>query len=227
MTTLRFVLVATALLCASCTSNWDTGGLEGSDSFESRELRDWVSYADQISVARVASETAIPPSADDVAGGLDKKFLGRRIHIVIERNLWVAPGVTPRTEFDGVGPGWSLDHEGNKHPITPADSLRLELGDRVVMPISRDAEGGPTLLSPHAIVPVSGKLHGLQNSHNLDPSVKALKGKSFDEMAEILSRTEPDPIAAKYMDLPPYQRQDQVGVERRELQQRTATESPR
>lgn len=94
--------------------------------------------------------------------------------------------------------------DGHRQPFHLRDSLRLEPGDRVVIPFSEYEDGSLAILSPHAVVPVSGPLRGLASDDRLDPAVRALRGRSADEMTALLARTAPDPRAAALRDVNPY-----------------------
>jgi hypothetical protein len=183
--------------------------LAGEQSFPADTLSDWVSYADQISVVRVISDAPIPPpTSPDTSGG----YQGRRATFAVERTLWRASGVEPKTEFSMAVAGWLTQDSGDRYEACIEGSPRIELGDRYVLPLSHYDDGSPTLLSTDALLPL-GKVRGLAGEFP-DTAAEQLKGLSLDGIAALLADTAMDPLAKKYEDLPPYARGRRVIEER-------------
>jgi hypothetical protein len=180
--------------------------IDGSDVFPSATLTDWVTYSEQIAVVRVTSERRLPDDPGAEPGGSD--YVGRSVHLIVERNLWLADGYTPRTALDLVVAGWEIQ-DGTEIKAASAHSPRIEVGDVLVVPLSQDLDGRVTLLSPHAIVSLAGD--PVDIDERTDLAVEALKGRSYDQMSALLAATRVDPTAGPFMGLPPYERLMKVG----------------
>ncbi|HJQ41619.1 MAG TPA: hypothetical protein VJ831_00915 [Jatrophihabitantaceae bacterium] len=176
------------------------GGLSGEQSFPDDSLTDWVSLADQISVVRVVSDAPIPPPVPPATSG---GYQGRRANFVVERTLWHAAGVTPKTEFSMVVAGWFTSGDGDRQEACVEDDARIEVGDRYVFPLTHYEDGTLTSLASGSLLPLN-KVRGLGRFP--DKASGQLKGLTFDEMAARLADTPMDPIAKKYEDLTPYDR---------------------
>ena len=205
-------IVAIAALLSGCSGEQShdvAPPMEADDLFPSTTLSDWVTYATQISVVHVTSERRLRGSAGAETEAPD--YIGRSVHIVVDRNLWLAHGTAPRTEFDLVVAGWK-SQDGHEIKTAVLDSPRIEPGDVLVIPLSEDPHGAVTLLSPHAIVPIQAEpvdAHG-----QLDAAIEALTGKSYDQMSVLLAATPIDPAAVPFEDLAPYERYRKVSEAR-------------
>jgi len=174
---------------------------EAADSFPSETLSDWKTYALQIAVVHVTSDSRLPGHAEPGEPG--PPDIGRTAHLVVDRNLWVAPGFAPRSEMDIVVAGWRIDH-GVEIESAIEDSPRIEPGDILVIPFSQYEDGSMTPLSTHAMVPIRADIPA--HSDAPDPAVSALAGKTYDEMAALIAAAQIDPEAAPYMKLKPFER---------------------
>lgn len=157
----------------------------------SRTPRDWVDFADQVSVLRVLSEKQLALEPQVVSTG--EGSVGREVTAVIESTVWAYPGspsisgeVTFRTW------GWVL-HDGRLTPTVDVHSDRLEVGDRVVAPLIRapESEWGP--LAPSAVIEIIGGRTHLSTSQAAGiPEIRTIfDGKTPDEIASLLRATTP------------------------------------
>jgi hypothetical protein len=96
----------------------------GSDTLPSETARDWVSYADQLSVVTVSAEREASRSA--LAAETGEGYLGRRVVIDVGDPLWRRAGATPltgRTELLVLG--WGLLSSRSILPLS-AGKVSLE-----------------------------------------------------------------------------------------------------
>jgi hypothetical protein len=183
----------------------------GSARFPSATLTDWVSYGDQVSIVSVAAEEELGRGSDG--------YLGRVVTLRIEKTIWQRRGAP---SADGtvrvVTWGWAID-DGERRPVAAWGGPRLEVGARYVTPLVRAPRDGVawTALADDSTLPLDGDVVTTAGVLGV-PSLlaKDLRGKSVEELATMLARTPPDPIAAKYFDVPPDERVQAVLRERAE-----------
>lgn len=199
------VLVALTLVgCGSSGAERDSGTVivQGAASFPYETMVDWVSYSDQVSVVTVLSEADVPdPSIAQNGEG----YIGRELTVRIDQTVWSAPGVSPADgELQFVTVGWSVHSDGSRAPAILEGALPLHIGHSYLLPLARiNDKLGP--LSPSAIAEVVSSRVEVVGA----APIEALDLIDEDRLAQVaseLANTEPDPIAVKYGDLPPYER---------------------
>jgi hypothetical protein len=177
----------------------------GSDRFPSESFKDWVSYADQVSVVSVVSEEAL---AEEVIEPGDS-YIPRAVTLSIEKTLWRREGApSARDHVRVITFGWAAK-DGERRPVTAWDGPRLEVGSRYVMPLVRAPRDGAewTPLSLGATLPLNGNVISIAGIVGLPSTIaKQMEGKTPTELVEVLAQTRPDPIAAQNFDLPPDER---------------------
>ncbi|YAL84608.1 hypothetical protein ACMYYO_07300 [Dermacoccaceae bacterium W4C1] len=181
--------------------------VSGGHSFPSETLTDWVSYADQISVVTVTSDRALPSEGGPGESGDAEQYQGRAATFVVESTVWKDRDSPERRTFEVPVFGW-VRKDGARTPAVPDGGLRFEVGERFLLPISRDADGKVAFLSPSAAIPLTSKPRGLWSADSA--AAKALTGKDPAQVTATLSRTKPDALAVKYHLLPPWQRSQKV-----------------
>lgn len=202
-------LLAVVLLVGGCSGDDDGTAMvpSGPQSFPSQTLTDWVSYADQISVVRVVDEQVLPTGDDSAADSDAGRYIGRRATFAVESTLWHDDQVPVRSRVTMTTSGW-VEKDGARVPAAPESAYRFEVGQRFVLPISRDGDGEATILAPGAAVPLfveTGPAHDAAG-----PAVRQLRGRSESQMRATLARAIRDPLATRYHHLPPWQRSQQV-----------------
>ena len=189
--------------CGGATKSSTVVG-EGGGRFPDRTFTEWVSYADQLSVVLVVAEAEEAPAPADVARG--EGYISRTVTLRVEQTLWRRAGAPAVTgEIPVVTSGWVLQ-EGERRPFAIGGGPRLEVGRRYVAPLVRAARDGVawTPLSVESTLPLG--IAGITTEGVLGaPSslAKGLEGSSPSDLAAILRRTRPDPVAARHFDLPP------------------------
>jgi hypothetical protein len=177
----------------------------GSGRFPSETLTDWVSYGDQVSVVSVVGEEALP--AEVIEPG--SSYVPRSVVLRVERTIWRRRGA-PSAEgmIRVITYGWSV-RDGKRHPVAGWGGPRLEVGKRYVTPLVRAPRDGVdwTPLAVESTLPLDGDVITTAGVVGAPSSIaKEMTGRPVDDLATSLARTRPDPIAAKYFDLPPDQR---------------------
>jgi len=177
----------------------------GSGRFPAETLTDWVSYGDQVSVVSVVREEALP--AEVIEPG--SSYVPRAVVLHVERTIWSRRG-GPSAEgtIRVLTYGWSV-RDGERHPVAGWGGPRLEVGKRYVAPLVRAPRDGAdwTPLAVESTLPLDGDVITTTGVVGAPSSIaKEMTGRSVDDLAATLARTRPDPIAAKYFDLPPDQR---------------------
>jgi hypothetical protein len=180
---------------------------EGSGRFLSERFSDWVSYADQLSIVSVAGEDQLPADNGTLERG--EGYLGRAVTLRIDRTLWRRAGAPSAPDtIRVITYGWVLK-DWKAHPFAGWGGPRLEVGGRYLTPLVRAPRDGAdwTPLSVESTLPLAGNSITTAGIVGLaSPIAKALNGKSAEALAQILARTPPDPIAAKYWELGPDER---------------------
>lgn len=202
-------VVAWALLRAGSPSSPVVAVDGGSSRFPAASFTDWVSYGDQVSVVTVVAE--------DEVGAASDGYLARAVTLRVDETVWKRDGAP---SADGtvrvITYGWSI-REGERRPVTAWGSARLEVGGRYLAPLVRAPREGVewTPLADEATLPLDGDVittDGIVGGPSLH--AKDLAGKSVDEVAAMLARTPPDPVAEKYAHLDPDERLQAVLRER-------------
>lgn len=172
-------------------------------------FRDWVSYADQVSVVTVVAERQLPLGPEEVAH--QEGLVGRTVTLEIERTIWRRPGAPRAMDRITVDTwGWTL-HEGRLNPMR-LGGARLEVDHRYVLPLVLFASEGSKSWTGFAdgdgnfpldgSVIVDGQIGRVGDPNSNDyPGTEILTGVTVDELAARLGRAEPDPLAVKHADL--------------------------
>ncbi|MHB1242984.1 MAG: hypothetical protein ACYC1P_06245 [Gaiellaceae bacterium] len=199
--------LATVAAAASFTVALNHGGNEVADErtivvasssyrWPSATLRDWADFADQVAVLEVVSEEALPPSVAVLEN--DEGMIGRRVTARVESTVWRNPGspsVSGTVQFTTWG--WAV-HEGQRIPMVDTDSIRVEVGDRLLAPLLRAPEGVWAALSPAAVLQLDGDIVVVapQQTHSIPGIASALHRKASGEAGRLLAETAPRANAA-------------------------------
>lgn len=173
---------------------------EGADIFPSESLADWVSYAQQMSVITVVGEKRIEPPTRVYE--TNEGYVGRTVTIRIDKTVWSADGIKPfadGTELSYTGWGW-LYKRGEYRPF----AAQLRMGERYLIPIVKGRDSYHPLTSGTRLPLVGERVDPDLKSNN--PAVKMTRGKTVDEVGQMLAETSPDPLALKYWHLDPVDR---------------------
>jgi hypothetical protein len=192
-----------------------TGGSEdsraivvGSSSYRwpVETLRDWADYADQLSVLSIESEKQLPRSREDVARG--EGPVGRTVTAQIEETLWRNPG-SSAVEGEITFATWGWIAKGDRLiPAVDSDSHRLEVGDRVLVPLLLTPEKVWAPVTPSsAIRLVDGRtVFAGRQRRSLPELAAALDGVTARSVADRLASVQPRPNADALRRLDPDER---------------------
>ncbi|MGH3691784.1 MAG: hypothetical protein ACRDWD_06935 [Acidimicrobiia bacterium] len=180
--------------------------------FPSDTLTDLVSYADQVSIVSVQDEEALPADPADVERG--EGYVGRDATLELQDTIWHREGAPSKGESLRITTeGWVLQ-DGRRLRFANWGAPRLEVGRQYVLPLVRvRSEGvGWTVLSTYAVLPFDGQRITTEGVLEGGPSpiLEEVAGMTPGELAELLARTPPDPLAAKYAHLDPEKRVEKV-----------------
>ncbi|MEW9552480.1 hypothetical protein [Nonomuraea sp. NPDC050783] len=188
---------------------------EGLERLPFRTARDWVGYADVIVVANVVSDREGTASDEEIAAG--EGYIPRTAQLSVTETLWSTSGPwvpTPPTHLSLGVAGWAF-HGEQRAEFVVGDAPRVEVGHTYIIPLARDADGGWAPLAPQAILPYDRKRIGTGEAKGIDPDdltalSAAVRGKSGAELSQALDLTSPEAIVAKYHDLAPDARFNEV-----------------
>jgi hypothetical protein len=172
------------------------------EAFPAATLRDWVSYADHVSLFTVLGERQQPQGEHELT--YQEGLVGRLVTVRIDNVLWrsnAAPDV-PR-EYSVVTDGWALN-DGDLSPMGTEGGPRLEVGEQYLAPWIHDTGAGWGVLSVTAVFPVDD--YGRAQRHEWAPpslAGNALVGVLPYRVSWALSTTDPDPAVAEYTHLEP------------------------
>jgi hypothetical protein len=210
--------IALALCAVGCGDDHGYSVVRSGDYiFPGETLEDWVSYGDQLSVISVVDDTDPEPwPAYRNSGGL----AGREVTVRVERTLWRrsqarAAGSTLRF---GVW-GWMWDDDQDPHserrPLVSEGAPRMEVGRRYLTMLVR-SRGEWFPLTDRAVLTVApdGVVTSEVISGEPSPAARQLRGKTITQAARAVASTPPDPVAARYFELPPRKRFRAVMEER-------------
>jgi hypothetical protein len=188
------------------------GGGAGSAPWPQDSLRDWASYADQLSIFTVADEEQLPAHRGEGGTG---GYIGRAVTLQIERTLWRrarSPEANERVRI--ITWGWA-ERDGQLVPGKVDDGVRLRVGKRYLAPLTLREDGEWTLFADNAVLTLDkGVATGAVDAGTPSAPVRAFKGQTASEVARTLDSTAPDPLARKYADLPADARWEAVSTER-------------
>lgn len=175
-------------------------------AYPQETLRDLVSYSDQVSVVRVVRDERPPARDADETGGMDF----RPVTMHVDETIWrgASHAAVPDT-LEFFTWGWLKGR-----PIGAEGGARLEVGRRYLMAITHGKEAGATKwwsFSDSAQLRMKG---GRTDADDVvgEPSAlfSRLADLTLDEVAVLLARTRPDPLAVKYADLGAVERWEAV-----------------
>lgn len=174
-------------------------------------VADWATYTDHLVIITVTRERML----DD--GGVDESGagrIGRAITVDIDRVLWSRPGAPELPNpLEYKAPGWIAREDGSQKKIT--DRPWPEVDHRYVVAFTK-FEGWGTV-GPGGLVPYDNDVigeGGPYESRRYPAPIQNAWGQPASALADLLSRTEPDPYAAKYADLHPQQRYEKAIADR-------------
>lgn len=208
LATAALVTVSVTIATASCSSDSTPDIVYGNDSeiFPSDSLTDWISYASQISVVTVISESKMPVPLEVRDAENGGGYIGRNLNLSVDETLWTYPGTNPQTgTISLVANGWLRKGEVTV-PYGSYGAERLEVGRSYIIPLVL-IERGWAWLSATAILPItSDKRIAVDAERITNPVSQSLNGMNFAQLTQRLANTASDPIAARYAHLPPDQR---------------------
>lgn len=201
------------LLLTACGGNGETSfapSVSASKHIPTDGLQSWVSYAHQVSVVRVVSETQLGP--DEATLNRGEGMVGRSVTLQVETSLWVALGAEQiEGQIEIQDWGWVLK-AGSLVPFTNA---RLEVGGRYLVPLADFGNGWGSL--ELTAIPIEGEAIAAALASNVhdNPWFTELAGIPLNTLADRLAATDPDPVAAQFAHLPPIERYEAVQAEAR------------
>ena len=168
-----------------------------SDRFPSATLRDWVSYADQVSVVTVTGESALPRPPAEIRRG--EGYVGRVVTLRVGRTIWRRDGAPRATgAIDVVTEGWVVA-ERERYPFATSGGPRLEVGRSYLAPLLRVDGDAWTPLSTGATLPLDGAEVTMEGVVDHPAELAAsLRGDSVTDVARALARTRADHLALRY-----------------------------
>ena len=211
-----YMLAITAIMigCTNGSSNAEApvtfGG--GSQRLPSKDVQDIVSYADQLSVFSVVSESEIQPPEEVFERG--EGYIGRKVTIRIEQNLWNrGPIAEAKGDIELTVQGWTL-HDNERRLFSLAGAPRLEVGKRYVGPLvllsgGRFGDGEWSVFAPWTTLRLEGDRTVRSEvvvGITPEPVAVMLTGKSLGELAQLFGETQPDPFSLQYAELDPESR---------------------
>jgi hypothetical protein len=153
----------------------------------SETLTDWAGFADQVSIARVSAEEQLPqpPATRESGSG----YVGRRVVMDIESTVWRRPGAPQAASSVSVlVDGWWA-HENELSPYAETGSKRIEVGDRVLVPLVRASDGWSVLSSGSVFPVASSKIAPEEEQLAGNPLAATLRSKSPADVARLLATT--------------------------------------
>jgi hypothetical protein len=187
---------------------------EGSGVLPFSSLQDWVSYSDAVVVAEVESQGEVPPSERELEIG--EGMIVRTVTVRVTETLWSRPDApVPPETLTFTTAGWVFKGEKRSRMVF-GDGAWLEVGRSYAMPVAlfRSRPGVDWApISVEAVYPVEGGLLRGPEGGEQAPVVKALSGRSLEQVRAILQGAEADPRAVARGDLDPVERFQAVQAE--------------
>ena len=172
------------------------------EAFPSASLRDWVSYADHVSLFTVLEERQLPWGEHERKYG--EGLVGREITVRVDQVLWRSPTAPPIPSVYTAGTaGWALK-ESRLSPMGIMGGPRLEVGERYLAAWIHSSQGGWEVLSVSAAFPVDK--HGRVQLHEWSvrsPAASAFVGALPEQVSLALAAARPDQRASRYAHLEP------------------------
>lgn len=213
---LLIALVGLAAVTAACGGSGDERSAvvaHAEPRWPDSTLRDWVSYADQVSVVRVISESRIDPPSDVIERG--EGYVGRRITIEVESTIWGRGFHEVNGRVTMLAPGWAM-HDSKEYPFVPAGGSRGEVGHRYLAPLVLTDEGDWTIFSFSGLFPLfDDRISEDRRAGTAEGQIaKQIVGLTVPSVTEMLAKTDADPLAVKYGILSPDARVEAVYKEK-------------
>lgn len=193
---------------------------QADDVLPSVTSTDWVTYADQVVVARPTSDREVPATEEENKAG--EGYIGRSVTLAVDKVLWSrsgSPAVPQSLTLDAAG--WVL-RDGQRQEFAVHGTPRLETGHTYILALARLGDGTWSILGSGAALPYDGGVIGngeFEGSIVEAPSKgpgdsvgEQLAGESAQALIALLRKTVPDPAAAPYADLPPEERPAKAGA---------------
>jgi hypothetical protein len=196
-------------------------GAGGSDRLPNTTAADWVSYADHVIVFRVDSDTQVPPDpSEDNITKAGEGYIGRTVDVTVQKTVWSRPGapaIPTTTQLRAAG--WHLKN-GQKQELAMPGESRMEVGHTYLTALARYADGKWDGLGAGTVLPIDDGVigHGeLRGGWPTEPTavIASIKGKTAQDVASMLTGTQPDPTAVRYANLDPESRFHKVSELRR------------
>ncbi|MFE4057309.1 hypothetical protein ACFXP3_13605 [Streptomyces sp. NPDC059096] len=195
-----------------------TGAPQADDVLPSVTGTDWVTYADQVVVVRPTAEREIPASAEETEAG--EGYIGRAATLTVDQVLWTRTGAPAAPDAVDVDVAGWVFKDGQRREFAIHDTPRLENGHTYIVALARLDDGSWSALGSDGILPYDNAVIGNGESQgtvgqasagrsggNTEESVESrMNGKSAQDLVDLLKKTEPDPAAAPYTNLPSDQR---------------------
>jgi hypothetical protein len=176
-------------------------------AFPDSSLRDWVSYADQVSEIEILSETrgTLHGDAAKAGEGLITRFVDVRIVATIWWNSEVRAEAQTNDLYLGTI-GWH-EREGKLHELVPGDAARLELGGKYVAALQQHPAGW-SFLTSRCVLAAGGDEIAEKDvaEHGEGEVAEMLSGMSHEEMRSLLNSIRPYEEAAANWDRTPEER---------------------
>ena len=203
----------------SSQNHWVVGSAAGSVPGET--LQDWVSYADEVVVARVVSEDVLPVPSED-QGGPDG-YVGRSVQLELSAPLWrgMRSNQLAPTEVSMAVSGWVTEDLGRRLvPFTFEGGTRMLVGHSYLVPLIETPASGvrhwAELSSDSTLLFDGGVVSTPYPQDRSAPGVaSALAGDDSAAVQTALSNTTPDPAAESRSSLDPISRAAAVAAARR------------
>ncbi len=201
--------------------------------------QDWVSYGDHTVIAKVTSETADTPSAEEQASG--EGYVSRTVTVTVQQTLWNRSGApTLPASLTLTVDGWAFT--GSVRTPISTEGSRLEVGHTYLLTLARFAGGGwapigggarlpydnntvgngeyeGTLVTPDSLKQIAASgLNSTAADSGADASADTAQATVFDNVAgqgdasvvTLLTQTSPDPLAQQNFALDPVARRAAV-----------------
>jgi hypothetical protein len=185
--------------------------IEGANRFPDTGLRDWASFADHVAVFTVSSDREVmTATAEELAAG--EYLIGREATLTIDQRLWSAPNapeLPPTIAMDVKG--WAVK-DGQRMAMVAEGEPRLEVGQRYLAPLLLMDDRSPAEWWPLTV----GSMLQLESDTvrpalpHAQGSARQLAGRSSRDVADMVVREPPDPIARRFRHLRPAERVQKV-----------------
>lgn len=171
--------------------------------FPSNTASDVVSYADHVALVPAVSQVETTPTASPSRGTAGESTIARTITFRVDRTLWSQPNApAPPGRLTAMWWGW-LIRDGKRVPFVVDGMPWVVIGAQYVMPIARD-RGTFAPIQPFAVFRVTRGTVELEEQYT--PLARQLDGLSLSAAVGKFADAAPDPVAARFTNLPPRRR---------------------